>query len=70
MLTGDVIDAETALRIGLVDRISAPDELGDTVAGVPVLVTHDPVDAYALADRVVILEDGRVRQAGTLTSAA
>jgi molybdate transport system ATP-binding protein len=31
-----------------------------------VLVTHDPVDAYALADRVVVLEGGRVTQTGSL----
>jgi molybdate transport system ATP-binding protein len=30
------------------------------------LVTHDPVDAYALADRVVILEGGRIVQGGPL----
>lgn len=36
------------------------------VDGVRLLVTHDPVDAYALADRVVILETGRVLQTGTL----
>lgn len=33
--------------------------------GVRVLVTHDPVDALALADRVVVLEGGGVVQAGT-----
>jgi molybdate transport system ATP-binding protein len=38
-----------------------------TFDGVRVLVTHDPVDAYALADRVAILEGGRITQAGTLT---
>jgi molybdate transport system ATP-binding protein len=37
-----------------------------TFDGVRLLVTHDPVDAYALADRVVILEAGRVVQSGTL----
>jgi molybdate transport system ATP-binding protein len=37
---------------------------------VRLLVTHDPVDAYALADRVVILERGSVVQAGTLTDVA
>ncbi len=34
--------------------------------GMTVLVTHDPVDAYALADRVAILDAGRVVQTGTL----
>jgi molybdate transport system ATP-binding protein len=34
-------------------------------AGSTVLVTHDPVDAMALADRVVVVEEGRVVQAGT-----
>lgn len=33
--------------------------------GVTVLVTHDPVDAFALADRIVVLEGGRVTQDGT-----
>jgi molybdate transport system ATP-binding protein len=37
-----------------------------TFDGVRLLVTHDPVDAYALADRVVILEAGREVQSGTL----
>jgi molybdate transport system ATP-binding protein len=30
-----------------------------------VLVTHDPVDAMTLADRIVIIEDGRTTQEGT-----
>jgi molybdate transport system ATP-binding protein len=37
-----------------------------SVDGVRLLVTHDPVDAYAMADRVVILEAGRIVQSGTL----
>ena len=37
-----------------------------TFDGVRLLVTHDPVDAYALADRVVILETGQIVQSGTL----
>jgi molybdate transport system ATP-binding protein len=37
-----------------------------TFHGVRLLVTHDPVDAYTLAERVVILEAGRVVQTGTL----
>ncbi len=35
-------------------------------AGAKVIVTHDPVDAYALADRVIVLEEGSVAQDGTL----
>jgi molybdate transport system ATP-binding protein len=34
--------------------------------GVRVVVTHDPVDAMTLADRVIVLEGGRVVQAGPL----
>jgi len=37
-----------------------------TFEGMRVLVTHDPIDAFALADRVVVLEAGVVVQAGTL----
>ncbi|WP_222264558.1 ABC transporter ATP-binding protein [Modestobacter marinus] len=33
--------------------------------GSAVLVTHDPVDAMALAGRVLVVEDGRIVQAGT-----
>lgn len=32
--------------------------------GATVLVTHDPLDAFALADQVLVLEGGRVTQAG------
>ncbi|MGZ4793408.1 MAG: sulfate/molybdate ABC transporter ATP-binding protein [Ilumatobacteraceae bacterium] len=37
----------------------------DGFEGSAVLVTHDPVDAYTLADRVVIVENGHVVQGGT-----
>ena len=33
--------------------------------GVTVLVTHDPLDALTIADRLVFVEGGRVSQAGT-----
>jgi molybdopterin-binding protein len=33
--------------------------------GIRILVTHDPLDAIALADRLVIIEGGRVLQSGT-----
>jgi molybdate transport system ATP-binding protein len=34
--------------------------------GMRIMVTHDPVDAFALADRVAVIESGRVVQSGTL----
>lgn len=42
----------------------------NSFTGMRVLVTHDPVDAYALADRVAILDGGRVVQSGTLADVA
>ena len=35
-----------------------------TFAGARLLITHDPVDAVVLADRLVIIENGRVTQTG------
>jgi len=37
----------------------------DAFTGVRLLVTHDPLEAMAMADRLVILEQGRVLQSGT-----
>jgi molybdate transport system ATP-binding protein len=34
--------------------------------GMRVMVTHDPVDAYALADRVAVMDAGRIVQLGTI----
>ncbi len=34
--------------------------------GMRLLVTHDPIDAYALANRVAILDEGRLVQSGTI----
>jgi molybdate transport system ATP-binding protein len=34
--------------------------------GVRLVVTHDPVEAAALADRLIVLEDGRITQQGAL----
>jgi molybdate transport system ATP-binding protein len=41
------------------------EELGRT-AGSRILVTHDPIEAAALADQLVVLEGGRVTQHGPL----
>ncbi len=38
--------------------------------GVTLLVTHDPLDALALADRVVVIEHGRVTQQGSVADVA
>jgi molybdate transport system ATP-binding protein len=41
-----------------------------TFAGARLLVTHDPVDAMVLADRLVVVESGRVTQTGTTADVA
>ena len=53
------LDARTRLTVRAELRRHLADFGGGTV-----LVSHDPVDALALADRVVVLEDGRVVQEG------
>lgn len=40
-------------------------ELHDT-PGYRILVTHDPLEAAALADRVIVLDGGRITQVGTV----
>ncbi len=54
------LDARTRLAVRAELRRHLADYAGSTV-----LVTHDPVDAMALADRVLVVEDGVVVQAGT-----
>jgi molybdate transport system ATP-binding protein len=39
-------------------------------AGVKLLVTHDPIEALALAERLVVIERGRVVQAGSAAEVA
>ncbi len=38
----------------------------ESFEGMRLMVTHDPIDAYALADRVVVLEAGSITQHGSL----
>ncbi|MDH6221307.1 ABC transporter ATP-binding protein [Streptomyces pseudovenezuelae] len=54
------LDARTRLDI----RTQLRHHLAEFEA-VAVLVTHDPLDAMVLADRLVVIEDGRVVQEGT-----
>lgn len=42
----------------------------DGFAGPCLLVTHEPVDAVALADRLAVLEDGRIVQTGPVAEVA
>jgi molybdate transport system ATP-binding protein len=36
-------------------------------AGAAILITHDPADAFALADRIAVMENGRITQEGPPT---
>jgi molybdate transport system ATP-binding protein len=54
------LDARTRLTVRAELRRHLAEFPGSTV-----LVTHDAVDAMALADRVLVVEDGRVVQEGT-----
>ena len=54
------LDASTRVRV----RTELRRHLA-TFAGARLLVTHDPLDAIVLADRLVIVEHGHVTQAGT-----
>lgn len=60
---------EPLAALDVTTRRSVRDELGRflrTFDGPRLLVTHDPVDARRLADRVLIIENGRVMQEGSL----
>ncbi len=54
------LDAATRLDV----RSTLHKHLAD-FAGCTVLVSHDPIDALVLADRIVVMEAGRVVQAGS-----
>ncbi len=54
------LDARTHLAV----RSDLRRHLAD-FSGATVLVTHDPLDAMVLADRIVVIEDGRIVQEGT-----
>jgi molybdate transport system ATP-binding protein len=54
------LDATTRVEVrrelrGHLDRVDAP----------KIVVTHDPIEAMALADRIIVLESGRITQQGT-----
>ena len=57
-LTGLDVKVAMALRIELGRHLASYD-------GVTLLVTHDAIDALTIADRVLVLDEGRVAQLGT-----
>ncbi|HVL80438.1 MAG TPA: ATP-binding cassette domain-containing protein [Actinomycetota bacterium] len=57
------VTARPAVRRALRDALSS-------FAGVRLLVTHDPADAFTLADRLVIVEEGRAVQSGSPSEVA
>ena len=57
-LTGLDVNVAMALRIELGRHLAAYD-------GITLLVTHDAIDAFTVADRVLVLDEGRVAQVGT-----
>jgi molybdate transport system ATP-binding protein len=59
------LDAGTRARV----RAELRHHLAD-FAGCTLLVTHDPLDAMVLADRIVVVEHGRMVQAGAPTEVA
>ncbi len=68
------VTARNRLRRNLASHLSGGHNGGSGAADVPLpgngemprlLITHDPADAFVLADRVHILEAGRLTQAGT-----
>ena len=68
------VTARNRLRRNLASHLSSGRNGGGTTAPAPphgtpdvprLLITHDPTDAFVLADRVYILEEGRLTQSGT-----
>jgi molybdate transport system ATP-binding protein len=60
---------EPLAALDATSRIELRRELRRQLAAIPaarLVVTHDPVDAFALGDRVVVLEHGQVAQRGTV----
>ena len=54
------VDATTRIRL----RRTLRDHL-ESFPGPRLLITHDPTDAFLLADRICVLEEGRITQTGT-----
>jgi molybdate transport system ATP-binding protein len=57
------VSARVELRRLLRDQLSR-------YTGVRLVVTHDPLEAMALADRMIVLEQGRIVQEGTIAGVA
>jgi len=53
LFLGDLIDATEALRLGLVNRVVAPDALGDATSELAERLAHGPTLAYGFAKEAV-----------------
>jgi len=63
LLDEPMSNLDTKLRANSRELIK---RLHDRVKTTTILVSHDQNDAYALADRVVILDEGEIKQVGTI----
>ena len=54
---------DAALRVGMRVEIS---ELHKRLATTMIYVTHDQIEAMTMADKIVVLQNGRIEQVGTL----
>jgi len=64
ILTGRMIDAEEALRIGLVSRVVAPELLEETARDVAVTIAGKPRDIVQMARACVNMSDNSTLDAG------
>lgn len=58
LLTGEAVDAQTALRIGLINRIAPPEALTETTMALAQVIASKPADVVALGKRALRAQHG------------
>lgn len=58
LLTGEAVDAQTALRIGLINRIAPPEALTETTMALAQVIASKPADVVALGKRTLRAQQG------------
>lgn len=53
MLTGEALDASQALEVGIVNKVSGPDDFAETVQGVALQIAQGPTLAYGHFKRLM-----------------